>query len=145
MKESVAVWQYLERHTPRYIAIERMEVMYPPGLADTFFTDKRSRISGWLELKHCKPDDKEFRAGRLPKLKPEQPMFLRRQTENGCPCGIILRVGESDWYFWRARSNREWVEAIRGRGAIGMADVSWSGSFDPAEMFEALDCPVPTP
>jgi hypothetical protein len=144
VKES-NVWKYLRDHKPVYIAIERLEVIYPPGLVDCFWTDKRTRLSGWLELKFCKEDDKEFRAGRIPKLKPEQPMFLRRQAENSVPCGIFLQRGDTEWYFFRARSNREWVEHIRGRSAIASADYSWSGAFDPTELFEALDCPIPTP
>jgi hypothetical protein len=144
MKES-NVWKWIRDHKSEWLAIERVEVMYPPGLVDCFWTDKRTTISGWLELKFCKADDKELRAGRIPKLKPEQPMFLRRQAENGVPCGIILRVDDGNTYVWRAQPSRDWVEHIRGRTAIGSADVSWGFEPEVFEVMIALGCPLSVP
>lgn len=149
MRESLA-WQYLDRNKPTWLAIERMEPMYPPGMADCFWTDKRTRmavqlaepmrhqilppnVSGWLELKYCKPDDKEWRAGRIPKLRPEQPLFLRRQAANGVPCGILLRLGLEGWFLWRAEPTHEWVAKVRGNKAkeIGLdATMETGASLD---------------
>lgn len=142
MKES-RVWKYLEEHLPDYIKAERMEVMTPPGLSDVFWTDTRTSISGWLELKHCESDDSEFRRGRIPHLKPEQPMFLRRQAENAVPCGILLRAGSSDWLFWRACPSREWVEEIRSTDAIVKCDAAWTGFLSGKRLFQALGCRLP--
>ncbi len=83
------VWDWIDKHKPEWLAIERVEVLYPPGLSDCFWTDTRTRISGWLELKFCMVNDREFKAGRIPKIKPEQPMFLVRQAKKGIPAGIV--------------------------------------------------------
>jgi hypothetical protein len=139
MRESI-VWTWLKNHKPSWLAIERLEVITPPGLSDCFWTDRRTTISGWLELKYCESNDKELRAGRIPKLKPTQPMFLRRQAENGVPCGILLRVGSARWYFWKATPEREWVELVRSTEAISRADVSWTFQPTVAEVMVAVGC-----
>src|SRR3954464_10078007 len=134
MKES-RVWKYLSAHLPPYIQAERFEVIHPPGMSDVLWTDTRTSISGWLELKICEPNDRELARGLLPKLKPEQPMFLRRQAAKGMPSGILLRVTGDDWYFFRARSDHLWVQRIREEGII-WADAVWrEDSFNPEELF----------
>lgn len=122
MRES-RTWQYIKDHAPSWFCIERFEVLHPPGGSDCFWTDNRdgSPISGWLELKYCEPDDREFLRGRIPKLKPEQPMFLRRQAEHGVPAGILLRVGADTWYLFRADRTHGWVNRIRSTDAMTMA------------------------
>lgn len=139
MKEA-NVWAWFNDSRPNWLAAERFEVLSPPGLSDVFWTDKRTSISGWLELKYCAPDNKELRAGRIPKLRPDQPMFMRRQTVNGVPCGILLRVGDEKWMFWLAQPDRDWVENIRGRSAISNVDVSWTFQPEVSEVMAALGC-----
>jgi hypothetical protein len=136
-----AVWKYLGDHLPQYIEAERIEVMTPPGMSDVFWTDTRTSISGWLELKYCEQDNAELLRGRIPKLKPEQPMFLRRQAAKHVPSGILMRVGQDTWYFWRADGAREWVERIRGTEAIQYADRVWDRGLDAGQLFLALGCP----
>lgn len=142
MRESRA-WQYLNERRPPWLAIERLEPMYPPGLPDCFWVDGRPKsyplppgvsfymgrplgeflqrtVSGWLELKYCEPDDKEFRAGRIPKLRPSQPQFLRRQAANGVPGGVLLRVGSFDWLLWVAEPDHQWIKAMCSTEAIAM-------------------------
>lgn len=139
MRESRA-WQYMNERRPPWLAIERLEPMYPPGLPDCFWTDKRPKtkyqdvpnygmwlhsvlqrpVSGWLELKYCEADDKEFRAGRIPKLRPSQPQFLRRQSANGVPGGVLLRVGSFDWLLWCAQPDHTWIKQMCGTEAIAM-------------------------
>ena len=130
MKEA-NVWHRIESQLrgQERLAVERMEPVYPPGLSDCFWTDKQGHddgdgyhvpVSGWLELKHCRTDDKVYRAGKIPKLRPNQPLFLRRQASNGVPCGILLMVEdvvsrEEVWLVWRAMPDRRWVELINGK------------------------------
>ena len=140
MRES-RVWKFLEQKLPSWVAAERFEVVHPPGMSDVFWTDIRTSISGWLELKYCEPDDREFVRGGIPKLKPEQPMFLRRQALNRVPAGILMRVGQNDWYFWRATCEHEWVQEVRSRNAVAFADRVWRGNFDAVGLFRALGCP----
>lgn len=141
MRES-RVWKYLENKLPTGITAERFEVIHPPGMSDVLWTDTRTSISGWLELKLCEPTDREFVRGRIPKMKPEQPMFLRRQEGKGMPSGILLRVGEDMWVFWRARPDHGWVQDIRTDMARQMATHAWEdGSFSTVELFKALGCP----
>ena len=138
MREAL-VWQALERALPDYIKATRFEVMQPPGTSDVFWTDQRTSISGWIELKSCGAEDKELVHGKIPKLRPDQPMFMRRQAENGVPCGILMRVGKDHWYFWRARPDRGWVGQIRSGYAMNMADVYHRGTRPPIEhIFVAL-------
>lgn len=117
MRES-RLWEWVERKRPAWLAIERFEPMFPPGMADCFWTDRRTRISGWLELKQCDITDKEYRAGRIPKISAEQPMFLRRQAENGAPAGLLLRVVGKGFYLWIATRDREWSNMMRSSEAI---------------------------
>lgn len=124
MKES-ALWKWVETNRPAWLAIERLEVLHPAGLSDCFWTDRRTRISGWLELKQCEPTDPAYRAGRIPKIGPEQPMFLRRQAENGAPAGLILRVLEVGVLLWVAQSNREWSNMMRSNTAIANRTASF--------------------
>lgn len=140
MRES-RVWKYLETRLPPYIKAERFEVIHPPGMSDVLWTDTRTSISGWLELKICDPRDRDWLRGGLPKLKPEQPMFLRRQEEKGMPSGILLRVERDQWFFWRARSDHEWVSEIRTPLARERVTKFWdNGCFSPVELFAALGC-----
>lgn len=125
MKES-RVWEWIDKGKPPWLAIERVEVLYPPGLSDCFWTDTRTGKSGWLELKYCEPIDKEYRAGHIPKLKVEQPMFMSRQARNGVPAGIVLRVGAIRWHVWRAPGSQIWNIQIRSREAISMANQTWN-------------------
>jgi hypothetical protein len=127
MRES-AVWKYLGDHLPKYIEAERFEVMTPPGMSDVFWTDTRTSISGWLELKYCEPDNAEL-------------LFLRRQAAKHVPSGILMRVGPDTWYFWRASGEREWVEQVRGTEAIQYADRVWTRNLDTSLLFLALGCP----
>lgn len=121
MRES-AVWRWVQDHPAPGLAIERLEVKFPPGLCDCFWTDTDARVSGWLELKYCEPGDKELRAGKIPKLRPAQPLFLRRQAANGVPSGLLLRVGMVGWYFWLASPEHEWANRLRTEPfASGMA------------------------
>lgn len=135
MRES-RVWQYLLSHLPPDLAMERVEPMYPPGLPDCFWTLRRGEppcVSGWLELKYCEPNDPDFALGRIPKLRPEQPMFLRRQAANGVPGGILLRVGEVRWCFWKASPNHEWCRVVGGREAIQRShNVAFRPTIGPA-------------
>lgn len=119
MRES-RTWEYIRQHKPKWLDIERFEVMHPPGGSDCLWTDTRRSpaIVGWLELKYCDINDKSFLAGHIPKLKPEQPMFLRRQAEKGLPSGILMRVGIDRWYLFRARPDHEWVTLMRSREAV---------------------------
>jgi hypothetical protein len=101
-----------------------LEPMYPPGLPDCFWTYKDTEprpVSGWLELKYCLPADPAYISGRIPKLRPEQPMFLRRQAENGVPGGILLRVGDHKWLLWKATPSHAWVKQVQSTDAIHMA------------------------
>ena len=125
------VWEWLLHHSPDWLAVERIEALFPPGLADCFWTDMRDGRSGWLELKYCDPKNIEFLRGRIPKLRPEQPMFLARQVRKNVPAGILLRVGSvgmNKWYVWKASSNREWINQVRGPDAIYNATASWTNS-----------------
>lgn len=142
MKES-SVWKYLESHLPTGIAAERFEVFHPPGGSDVLWTDSRTSISGWLELKYCELNDKELLLGRIPKLKPEQPMFLRRQAQKGMPSGILMRVGKNSWYFWRSTPHHIWVERVRSNEALMYANRIWEDAVLPVtELFAALGCPL---
>lgn len=141
MRESV-VWKYLEPKLPPYIKAERFEVVHPPGMSDVFWTDTRTTISGWIELKYCDPEDRELVRGRIPKMKPEQPMFLRRQAEKGLPCGILMRIGQDRWVLWRAHAEHEWVQHVRSNQALTVFTKQWqNGEFSPIELFRALGCP----
>lgn len=136
MRESRA-WAYIKVNLPSWLAMERLEPMYPPGLPDTFWTVRseaevpkavgwprigpRPALSGWLELKYCEGDDREYRAGRIPKLRPEQPLFLRRHAQNGVPGGILLRVGDYKWLLWKAAPTHEWAQDIRSIHAVQQA------------------------
>lgn len=139
MRESRA-WQYINEGRPSWLAIERLEPMYPPGLPDTFWTDMRPTMSlvgeplkplgkipgvhnrsGWLELKYCEADDKEYRAGRIPKLRPSQPQFLRRQASHGVPGGVLLRVGTFHWLLWPGKAEHSWVKMMCSTEAIANA------------------------
>lgn len=126
------VWKWIEAGAPKWLAVERIEVMYPPGLSDCFWTDRALSRSGWLEMKFCRIDDPVFKAGRIPKLKPSQPMFLRRQAENGVPCGIVLQVDSSEWYVWRGSAARTWVTAIQSNRAIANPDAVWRNGNRPS-------------
>jgi hypothetical protein len=117
MKES-RLWAWVNANRPLWLSIERIEVLHPPGLADCFWTDTRTRISGWLELKQCEPGDHEYKAGRIPKIRPEQPMFLRRQAENGVPSGLLLRVTGIGFHLWVATPERGWSNFMRSTDAI---------------------------
>lgn len=136
MRESI-VWQNILKAKPDWLEIERFEVLHPPGGSDCFFTDTRSSLSGWLELKFCKEDDREWRAGRIPKLKPEQPMFLRRQSEKGIPAGILMRYADHGWYLWTAKPDHEWVNQIRSTDARSLVTL-YRSNLDIAEMVEVL-------
>lgn len=121
------MWAWVSGNRPSWLAVERVEVKYPPGLCDTFWTDKRFSpvISGWLELKYCEPNDEQYRRGYLPKLRREQPLFLRRQAENGVPCGILLRVGLERWLLWQGMSDHKWVDMMHSKYAVEMANWTW--------------------
>lgn len=129
MRES-RVWSWIEKNLPDKVYFERIEVKFPPGLADCFWTDARRlfNITGWLELKYCEPTDPAYRAGRIPKIRPAQPLFLSRQARQGNPSGILLRVGMNTFHVWRATGEREWNAMIQGPSAIANADASWWGS-----------------
>jgi hypothetical protein len=174
MRES-RVWKYIDEHKPGWLAIERLEPAYPPGLSDCFWTDQRSHVpnphgdvtrallcaergsaslldpegerrnmtrlvqeinagrynegwkrSGWLELKYCEPNDKQWQRGCIPKLRPTQPMFLSRQARNGVPSAILLRVGAEAWYLWVAKQEQEWSTWVRGDEARSWPNDHWS-------------------
>jgi hypothetical protein len=143
MRES-NTWKFLNNNLPPYIAAERFEAVSPPGVSDVFWTNKVTSISGWLELKYCEADDRELRRGGIPKLKPEQPMFLRRQAENNVPAGILLRAGRMHmWYYWRAESSREWVERVRSDSALSYANAVWDwDQFSTNELFRFICLPL---
>lgn len=138
MRESGA-WAYIAAHMPIGIGIERMEAKFPPGMADCFWTDARGEFSvcGWLEIKYCEPN--ELRAGRIPKLRPDQPIFLNRQARNGVPAGILLRAGQVGyWHLWVATGAREWAVDIKGPKAFSMVAQSWNNTLDMTEVIDVL-------
>lgn len=142
MRES-RVWKRISANLPPYIEAERIEAMSPAGVSDVLWTDTRTSISGWLELKFCMSGDNAFRLGRIPKIKQEQPMFLRRQAEKNVPGGILLYVFPTNhWFFWRADPSHEWVKMIRSREAISKNDRHWEGPLLAVEVFSALGCPL---
>lgn len=134
MRES-RLWAWVDANKPSWLAVERIEVTHPPGLSDCFWTDRRTGISGWLELKQCEITDKEFKAGRIPKIRPEQPMFLRRQAENGVPCGLILRVIDHGFYVWRANKYHEWSNMMRSNEAIKHGIYAGAATLEDLMMF----------
>ena len=143
MRES-RVWAYLDGHLPVDVQVERIEVKLPVGLADCFWHAVVPGVSGWLELKYCEAGDREFRAGRIPKLRPEQPLWLNRKARAGIPSGILLRVGEdAGWMLWIASGRPEWANGVRSAMAVAMADRVWSGRTGPVpfqfrQVFESL-------
>ncbi len=124
MREST-LWKWIEANRPAWLAIERFEPRHPPGMADCFWTDRRSHISGWLELKQCSAGDREYKVGRIPKLGTEQPMFLRRQAENGAPSGLLLRIEDVGFLLWVSDGTREWPNMMRSTEAIGSQTVAF--------------------
>lgn len=136
MRES-RVWTALEGNAPPWLKLTRFEVMNPPGTSDVFWTDQRTSISGWIELKYCEPNDREFVRGCIPKMRPDQPMFLRRQVDNGCPSGILLRVGPDSWFFWKAGHTHEWIKFIRSDDAFTKVTHHHAGKRPPIDMIWA--------
>jgi hypothetical protein len=137
------VWNYIERNAPSWLSVERLEVKYPPGLSDCFWHDRRSNRTGWLELKFCRADDKELRAGRIPKLSKEQPLFMTRWARRGVPCGLLLRVESDKWLFWKATGDPAWSNMINSTEAIRSPLALWGyGSFDLTEVFDLLSSGV---
>ncbi len=139
MRES-NVWKRIQAQAPDWLKMERVEPMYPAGMSDVFWTDMREDgsadrvarwgLSGWLELKFCRPGD--LSSGRIPKLRPEQPLFLRRQASNHVPCGILLLeegglVYPEKWYLWKARADHEWVAFINSKEALSAPTSTWAG------------------
>ncbi len=136
------VWKWIQDHPSIFVTFERVETTFPPGTSDCFFTfvteGKDSwNITGWLELKYCEPDDPSYLAGRIPKLRPAQPIFLTRQRNKRVPCGIVLRVGKDRWHFWEPTGNPQWNHDIRSTRAISMANKTWEKS--PASAFHLLE------
>jgi hypothetical protein len=111
MRES-RVWTYIEGHKPTWLEIERFEFQYPPGGSDCFYVDRRNSapIAGWLELKYNA--NGITRDCKIPKLKPEQPIFLGRQARHDLPSGILLRSDVS-WMLWVARADRQWSTDVK--------------------------------
>lgn len=145
MKES-QFWKWLDTNKPSWAAMERYEVMYPPGMSDVFVTNLETAISGWIELKQCTNLDDEFKAGRIPKLKPEQPMFLQRQAKKGIPAGILMRVNYSTYqevYLWRAHSDPRWVDAIRTTGARTLVTTIWRKRFTAEDILNVFFNRIP--
>lgn len=122
----------MEGHGSSFVEFERVETLHPPGMSDCFFIVKTEaagdlNVTGWLELKYCEPNDKAFRAGYIPKLRPTQPMFLTRQYNRRVPCGIFLRVGDACSYVFQPTGLPTWNHEIRSNRAIGMAKFGWVG------------------
>lgn len=142
MREST-VWTYLDRNRPNWLAIERLETKYPPGLADCFWTDKRPMdfnspaVSGWLELKYLR------RAGLttktvIPDLRPDQTQFLVRQAKNGVSGGILMRH-DAGWMLWKAPPDEEWSNMVRGPIVLCPPLGSWTlDSFRVIHMIDLL-------
>lgn len=126
MRES-RVWAWLEKHIPEGVYFDRLEVKFPPGMADCFWTDTRGDhpVNGWLELKYCELTDPAYRAGRIPKLRPAQPLFLSRQARRGNPAGVLLRVGMNNFHVWRATGDPRWNAMMQGPAALAHADKTW--------------------
>jgi hypothetical protein len=128
-----AVWKWIVDHPSPFVAIERVETIHPPGLSDCFFTiisevSPSANVSGWLELKYCEPNDKAYRAGYIPKLRPTQPMFLTRQFKRRVPCGIFLRVGTECSYLFTPTGEPEWNSEIRSPRALSsLSKKYWTG------------------
>lgn len=123
MKESL-VWAWVRRKCPDWLAIERVEPAYPPGMCDCFWTDMRDGVSGWLELKTCNILDSKYRRGYIPKLGRAQPHFIRRQVTNNCPAGIIL-FSDPHIHIWRGRTEREWIDHIISNRAMDHVDKTY--------------------
>lgn len=139
MRESAA-WRYVDSHCPSHVHIERVEVKHPPGLADCFWHDKDAGVSGWLELKYTTDQDREFRAGRIPKLRKEQPLWLNRWQRAGVPTGILMRVGESfpTWMLWIPTGEPEWANVVRSTEAHEIVTETWEGLLDLIGVFDLL-------
>jgi hypothetical protein len=117
--------------------VERLEVKTPPGLADCFWHHKLLDVSGWLELKFCEPSNDEYKAGRIPKLRTAQPLWLNRQARQGVPAGILLRVGTVNpvWMLWAATGHPEWSNMVNSTSAIANASSMWCGAAIDVEDF----------
>jgi hypothetical protein len=117
-----------------------MEVKYPPGLADCFWHDVLLKRSGWLELKFSEPTDKEFKAGRIPKLRPAQPIWLNRQARRGVPAGILMRIGseKSVWKLWVADGNPAWANLVNSTEAQLKPTVIYESGLDLADVVREL-------
>lgn len=140
MRESI-IWDWFSRNKPVWLAATRFEAISPDGVADVFFTDKRTQVSGWLEFKYCEPDNIKYIEGLIPTIKPAQSLFLVGQAMNNVPCGILLRVGNERWHFWRVPPDRNWARDIKTVKAIGMATNTWP-SLAVYQLLKSLGLPL---
>lgn len=126
MREST-LWKWMDNNRPSWLEIERFECSQPAGPGDCFVMDTRTApaLTGWLELKYCTKDDSDFRQGYIPKLRPLQPIFLRRMAARGIPSGILLRADNS-FYLWRSDGSHAWANMVRSNQAIANATVKWA-------------------
>ena len=139
MRES-RVWQWLEDNRPNWLEIERFETTLPAGTGDCFLMDTRTvpAITGWLELKYCAADERDFIRGYIPKLRPTQPLFLRRMAARGIPSGILLRAG-SQFILWRSDGTHEWSNLVRGANSRGIATKVWPSFPNVEAVWDALN------
>lgn len=143
MRESrVWAWINANKLTVPHHVFERVEVLTPPGMSDCMVTNIATGVTSWLELKFCLPNDNDFRHGRIPKLRPAQPLFLRARKAAGVKGAILLRTGDNpnhcEWRLWQSESAREWINFISGNAAISSPSRLWQGMPKLAEIVQYL-------
>lgn len=82
-------------------AFVHVESSIGSGIPDTQFTEKETKLGGWIELKYEKGDAKKV------KLRKEQVVWNRRYNRSGGRSYVALKVGSNFIYLWHGKYARE--------------------------------------
>jgi hypothetical protein len=148
------MWEYLQPKLKPFLHVERLTDRFNDGIPDTLWTlkpvDQQGNhkfhtdgqpLTGLLELKWLKALPKDLSTTPVLTygghgLQPAQAFWLNRWARNGGRCGILLRVGTEDWYYWRADGRPEWLKFIVSTDAINRPTRQWGQG---ANWFATLD------
>lgn len=138
------MWDYLQpKLKAENLHCERITDRAQEGVPDVVYVNGLG-TTGWLELKYLAAYPKDLAVTPLLTygshgLQTAQAFWLGRWARRGGRAGILLRVGSTDWWYWRSEGAPEWTSNIQTCWAASMATRRWcSGPETKLPRFESM-------
>lgn len=81
--------------------------------------------AGWVELKWLAKPGKAWPLVAIPWKSTDQPLWLWRWARAGGRAGVLLKIADVGWFYWRPDREVGWMTRIQGQVDVGTA--TWAG------------------